>query len=253
MKRGINLPIADAQGRPLDARAVEERARLAENAGFDGVWIEDVLEPGVWRPDPTEWLLPAAAGTSRIELGILDFQLAGREPVESAHELITLQALSDLRLTVGISGGTPQSHAVLGSEYDTRFTRLHENADVVRRLANGEIVGEASLETWPRVRNTLRIALSATNENSIERGAHDYDAWIAPADEATPEELRQRLALYRAAGGGRAIATAHADLADAAARFAELAGLGFDDAVLVIGDWGQADLDALRSLALVTF
>jgi alkanesulfonate monooxygenase SsuD/methylene tetrahydromethanopterin reductase-like flavin-dependent oxidoreductase (luciferase family) len=245
MRRGINLPIADAEGRPLDAHAVEERARLAEGADFDSLWIEDVLKPGVWRPDPTEWLLPAAAGTSRIELGILDFQLAAREPVESAHELISLQALSDLRVTVGISGGTPQSHAVLGSEYDTRFGRLHENADIVRRLANGEVVGEASLETWPQVRGTLRIALSAAAENSIERSARDYDAWIAPADDASLEELRQRLLAYRSAGGGRAIAAAHVDLADAAARFAEFAELGFDDAVLLVGDWSPADLGTL--------
>ncbi|MCU1477770.1 MAG: 5,10-methylene tetrahydromethanopterin reductase [Subtercola sp.] len=245
MRQGINLPINDAEGRPLDARAVQERARLAEEAGFDGLWIEDVWETGVWRPDPTEWLLPAAAGTSRIELGILDFQLAAREPVESAHELISLQALSDLRVTVGISGGTPQSHAALGTDFDTRFSRLHQNADVVRRLANGEIVGEASLETWPRVRNTLRIALSAVVENSIARSATDYDAWIAPTDEVPAEELRQRLAVYRAAGGARAIATAHVGLVDAAVRFAELAEFGFDDAILVVGDWTPAQLDTL--------
>jgi alkanesulfonate monooxygenase SsuD/methylene tetrahydromethanopterin reductase-like flavin-dependent oxidoreductase (luciferase family) len=252
MRQGINLPINDTEGRPLDARAVQERARLAEEAGFDGVWLEDLWTPGVWRPDPTEWLLPAAAGTSRIELGILDFQLASREPVEAAHELISLQALSGLRLTVGISGGTPHSHAVLGSEYSTRFSRLHENADTVRRLANGEVVGEASLETWPQVRGTLRIALSAVVENSISRSAGDYDAWIAPADDATTEELRQRLTVYRAAGGGRAIATAHVAIVDAAARFAELAELGFDDAVLVVGDWSPADLDALGALTLAT-
>jgi alkanesulfonate monooxygenase SsuD/methylene tetrahydromethanopterin reductase-like flavin-dependent oxidoreductase (luciferase family) len=251
MRQAITIPIYDTEGRPLDAGAVQERARLAEEAGLDGLWIEDVWEAGVWRPDPTEWLLPAAAGTSRIELGILDFQLASREPVESAHEIISLQALSDLRLTVGISGGTPQSHSAFGTDFDTRFARLHTNADVVRRLANGEIVGEASLETWPKVRDTLRIALSAVAPNSITRAATDYDAWIAPADNATAEESAERLAVYRAAGGARAIATAHVALVDAASRFAEFAQLGFDDAILVVGDWSPADLDALRQLAPV--
>jgi alkanesulfonate monooxygenase SsuD/methylene tetrahydromethanopterin reductase-like flavin-dependent oxidoreductase (luciferase family) len=248
MRLGINLPITDGAGHALDAAALRERARLAEDAGFDSVWIEDAIGSGSWRPDPTTWLVPAAAATSSIELGILDFLIAAREPVESGQELITLQALSDLRLTVGIGGGTPQANAALGSDFSTRFPRMHANANIVRRLADGEVVGEASLETWPKVRNTLRIALSAVVENSIVHGAEGYDAWISPSDGASEEELVQRLAAYRAAGGTRAIVTAHVAPADAPARLAELAGLGYDDAILILGDWTPADLDALRAL-----
>ncbi len=248
MRLGITLPILDRSGRPLDARGLEGRARAAEDAGLAGVWVEDVLEPGAWRPDPTEWLLPAAAVTERIELGVLGFQLAGREPVESAHEFISLQALSGLRLTVGVSGGTAASHAMLGSAFDERFTRLHEHADTVRRLAAGEVVGEASLETWPTVRGTLRMALHAENEGSIARGAREYDAWITSADDAAPVELGARLAAYRAARGSRAIVTVRTELGDAASHLADLAGLGFDDVILCASEWESSDRDALNAL-----
>lgn len=247
MRIGINLPTTDGVGHALDARALRERARLAEEAGVDGIWIDDLIEPGVWHPDPTAWLLPAAAATSRVELGILDFAMAAREPVESAHEFVSLQALSDLRLTVGIEGDV--RCPVLAGHDPQRSAKLHEHADVVRRLANGEVVGDASLETWPKVRGTLRLALGAAAEDLIVRAARDYDAWIACADDTALDDLEARLATYRAASGSRAIATVRVGLAAASARVAELAPYGFDDVVVMAGDWGIADDEALRALA----
>lgn len=45
MRIGISMPFKDGDGRPLDAAGIAARAAMVEQAGLDGVWIQDSLIP----------------------------------------------------------------------------------------------------------------------------------------------------------------------------------------------------------------
>lgn len=281
MRLGINLPYVDDAGRPLDARAVGDRARMVEDAGLDGIWLQDSMDPGTWRPDGLMWLLAAAATTSNVELGMAVFLLPIHDPVDSAQRFLTLQALSDDRLTVGVgTSSRPEAHNSMGTDYTTRFSRLYHDVDVIRRLSAGETVGAATLDPWERVTGGPRIALGAWHsEKSLQRAVRDFDGWICSAGRTSLELIREGLVAYRALGGRRAIVattwvdldapttplrddepfTLRCDPEEAARRLALLAELGFDDVLLMYAggskgerrkqtDFTLADLQRIRAL-----
>lgn len=281
MRLGINMPYVDNDGNPLDAAGVGDRARMVEEAGLDGIWLQDSLDPGEWRPDPFLWLLAAAATTTRLELGTAVYLLPVHNPVDSAQRFLTLQALSNDRLTVGVgTGSRPQAHNTMGTDFATRFSRLYHDVDVVRRLSRGETVGEANLNPWSKVRGGPRIALGAWHsEKSLSRAARDFDGWICSASRTSLEVVREGITRYRELGGTRAIiASTWIDLdasttkvndddpfslrcspEDAKRRLGILEELGFDDVTLMFGrgsagvrkrqmDYTFEDLVAIRKL-----
>lgn len=73
------------------------QARLAERLGFDSVWAGDspVTRP---RADPLMVLAAVAAATERITLGTAVLLAGLRHPVLLAHQLATLDRISEGRL-----------------------------------------------------------------------------------------------------------------------------------------------------------
>ena len=95
-----------------DPRVVAEVARLAEDCGWDGVFIWDVLigynTELVADVAATSVLLAAAAlATSRIRLGTLVTAVPRRRPAQLAREIATLDRLSDGRMILGAGLGEP--------------------------------------------------------------------------------------------------------------------------------------------------
>ena len=83
----------------LVARTVDY-ARRIEAAGFPGIWVGDSMGRGRPTLDPLVELAVLSAVTERVELGIGVLQLSLRHPVELAHRVQSVQALS----------GGPPSH-----------------------------------------------------------------------------------------------------------------------------------------------
>jgi alkanesulfonate monooxygenase SsuD/methylene tetrahydromethanopterin reductase-like flavin-dependent oxidoreductase (luciferase family) len=124
-----------------DAAAVWQRA---EALGFDHAWTYDHL---AWRSLRDEtWfatiptLTAAAAATTRIRLGPLVATPNFRHPVPFAKELMTLDDMSEGRLTVGLGAGSDGWDAtMLGQtpwsrrERADRFAEFIECLDVVLR------------------------------------------------------------------------------------------------------------------------
>jgi len=257
MRIGIDMPFTDAEGVPLDAAGVGEGARMVEDAGLDGIWIEDSMAPGHWHPDALQLLLAAASTTARLELGTAVYLLPIRNPVDIAHRVLTFQALSNDRLTLGVGvGDRPEAYESLDADYSDRFGTLYRDAEIIRALGRGETVGDANLMPWEKVKNSPRIALGAgRNANALRLAATEYDGWICSAGHTSLNTMKAELGRYRELGGKRAIvATIFTDLEDpraeefdadgrfdlrcppeeAARRLRLLADLGFDDALLVL-------------------
>jgi alkanesulfonate monooxygenase SsuD/methylene tetrahydromethanopterin reductase-like flavin-dependent oxidoreductase (luciferase family) len=109
MRYSINLPNF---GDFADPRAVRDVAHLAEEAGWDGLFIWDVLigynRRLVTRFAATNILLTAAAlATERILLGTQVTPVPRRRPRQLAREIATLDRLSGGRMILGVGLGDP--------------------------------------------------------------------------------------------------------------------------------------------------
>src|ERR1700739_3908864 len=90
-------------GRLIDG--ITEFGRQAEARGFPGVWTGDSLGRGRPTLDSLQVLTALAAVTRRVDLGISVLQLPLRNPVELAHRVQSLQAMSNSRLILGVGSG----------------------------------------------------------------------------------------------------------------------------------------------------
>ena len=84
-----------------NARDTAECARLAEQAGWDGLFIGDAI----WCVDPIVSLTAAAMVTSRIRLGTMVIPMPLRRPWKVASESAALDNLSGGRLILGLATG----------------------------------------------------------------------------------------------------------------------------------------------------
>lgn len=122
-----------------------EFACLAEEARWDGVFLEDYILYYSERPvpvfDPWVTLAAIAMRTKRIRLGITVTPLARRRPWKVARESVTLDHLSKGRLIleVGLGDSHDRSFAGFGEETDAkrRVRMLDEALDVIAGLWSG--------------------------------------------------------------------------------------------------------------------
>jgi len=244
----------------LDAAGIAARAAMVEQAGLDGVWIQDSLIPGVMRPEPLLWLLPAAAATTSIEIGTSIFIVPLRHPVDLAQRFLTLRALTSDRFTAGVGAGSSKpSHDSVGVDFHQRFKLLYEEMDTIRRLCDGESVGGGEPRPVAVGQGRPAFVIGAWHsEASLRRAVTEYDGWMCSAAGRTNlETMAEAINRYRALGGKRVnvVSTCPLDLsaptkkmsdddpfnlmcdpAEAGRRLERLAALGFDDVLLVKRD-----------------
>jgi alkanesulfonate monooxygenase SsuD/methylene tetrahydromethanopterin reductase-like flavin-dependent oxidoreductase (luciferase family) len=130
MQYALNLPNG---GDWSDPTRLGELAHLAEESGWDGVFLEDYI---VWQSeqnmptyDPWISLAAMAMKTKRVRLGTNVTPLARRRPWKVAREAVTLDYLSNGRIILGVGlGDTGES---VGS--DVSFTHFGEVTDAKRR------------------------------------------------------------------------------------------------------------------------
>lgn len=272
MRLGINIPREHPDGRPYNAADVMTRARAIEAAGFDGIWLGESMNRGTPSFDTLAVLSIAAAATSRVQIGSAVLQVPLRRPAELAHRLLTLHALSGGRFVAGLgAGSTRADFDGCGIDFADRFRLFAAALPEIRRLCNGEQVGEANLHPWPSVAGGPPMLIGAWASGIwVKRAARDYDGWIASGRANNQfRTLAEGLKVYRDNGGKQVlIATVGIDLQaptkpladdepfnlrcgpdEAAARLQQLAELGVDDVLLVMRPQQSAEeLPAIRAL-----
>lgn len=123
-------------------------AVLAEEVGFDSVFVSDHLQP--WRhddghaPAALPWLGALGAATSRITIGTSVLTPTFRyHPAVIAQAFATLGCLYPGRVVLGIGSGESMNEVPLGIEWPEakeRFARLREAIDLIEALWAGERV-----------------------------------------------------------------------------------------------------------------
>ncbi len=131
------------RGGSADPDTLVRRARLAEEAGFESLWVGDhiALPSGLANP-PEQPRLEAvvalaymAALTSRMRLCLGVIVLPQRQPVLLAKQLASIDVLCKGRLTVGIGVGyVEQELRALGVSLADRGARTDEYLAVMRAL-----------------------------------------------------------------------------------------------------------------------
>ena len=131
------------RGSSADPDMLARRARTAEEAGFESLWVGDhIALPFDAQDPPAEPRLEAvtaiahmAALTHRVKLAIGVIVLPQRQPVLLAKQLASIDMLSNGRLIVGIGAGyvEPELRA-LGASLADRGARTDEYLAAMRAL-----------------------------------------------------------------------------------------------------------------------
>lgn len=237
MRIGVIVPTL---GRAPQEPGLGLIARAAEEAGADGLWVDDhvveVTDPGSpypyaaggtagWSSDADRyesltccaWLL---AATGRCRVGTAVLVLPQRNVLELAKVTASLDRLSGGRLALGVGVGWRATEIeALGYSFAGRGRRADEMLDTLRACWQGApepVAGDqvrlpAGLRMLPTpVRGSVPLLVGGMSPVALRRAARRGDGWLAVArlGELEPDALTGSLAqledLRAAAGRGRA-------------------------------------------------
>jgi alkanesulfonate monooxygenase SsuD/methylene tetrahydromethanopterin reductase-like flavin-dependent oxidoreductase (luciferase family) len=197
IRLGLNLPTFDplrVGGRP---RFVEA-ARLAEDAGFDAVWVGDHLHMPSPVYDSTVALSAVAATTSRVGLGFGVMLLGLRKPAWVAKQLTTIDALAPGRLLLGVG---------VGGEFPAEFDALDLNVRQRGRLLDQAL---AELPDWLQGRSTPALSpampamppiwVGGRSDAALQRAARIGDGWLCTW--MSPERISEASEALAGLAGG---------------------------------------------------
>jgi alkanesulfonate monooxygenase SsuD/methylene tetrahydromethanopterin reductase-like flavin-dependent oxidoreductase (luciferase family) len=198
-------PEPGATGRTLDR--FSDFARQVEARGFTGLWVTDSFGRGRPTLDPVVLMSVIAAVTRQIEIGTCVLQVPVRHPVELAHRIAGLHAMTGQRLQLGLgSGSTKADFDLVGADYEQRFKMLMSALDTMGRAWRGEPLPGGALTPWPGTEGGPAVMLGAwRNKRWIVYAAERCAGWIASGLYSQPEELATGMKIYREAGGKRAV------------------------------------------------
>ncbi|WP_040168122.1 LLM class flavin-dependent oxidoreductase [Microbacterium gorillae] len=203
-----------------------EYARVAEEAGWDGVFTWDgVSLGGTPVYDPWSVLAGMALVTERVTLGAMVFPLARRRPWNVVKQAVTIDHFSDGRLVLPVGLGSPDDGGFSRVSTDTvdrrtRAQRLDETLEILALAQsgepfswNGEHYRADDLQLAPRpVQERIPVwAVGAwPHERSLRRAAR-WDGIIPtdlrpgrdPFDPLSPAVLREVVDDMAARRGGR--------------------------------------------------
>ena len=227
MKFGIALPNS---GPLASVSHIDRLAAEAEELGFDTLLVHDhisydtewlghrtsglvaphaAIEPNLYESLTT--LAYAAAATRTIRLGTAILVLPLRDPRVLARQVITLQALSRGRLSLGVgSGDYPTEFRIMQTPYREKAAYTREHLEALRAILpggraayRGEHIAFENGSFFPRVapipilmgggiRTNPRTGSPELFEPPIRTLARTCDGWIP---EGPPELIGEGIAL----------------------------------------------------------
>lgn len=211
MKFGLLFRVQD----PPDASNLVERwqqalqvAKLAEDVGFDGVFLpEHHMMPDGYLSSVWPVLGALAAVTERIELGTTVHLLPLDHPIHTAEAGAMVDTLSNGRLRLGVGmANFPQEFDLFGLNPKTQLSRFEEAIELVQRAWAGETIDfdgkrfkvKATGPITPRPVGA-ELWIGAMSEPGVRRAARFGCKW--PTDPLhNVDVMKYWTDLYRAAG-----------------------------------------------------
>jgi G6PDH family F420-dependent oxidoreductase len=187
-----------------------EQARLAQDAGFQGLWISDHYHP--WNDaqgqSPFVWSIIGALS----QVVTIPVTTAVTCPIMRIHPAVTAQAaatnavLHDGRFVLGVGTGEALNEHVTGERWpfaDERLEMLEEAVDVIRQLWQGDYVthhgrhytvDQARIYTLPPT--PPKVYVSAFGPKALEVAARIGDGYVSTSPDG--DLVKQ----FRELGGG---------------------------------------------------
>ena len=235
------VSLAHERFQPAD---LVQQAVAAEQAGFDGIFCSDHLEPW-WAPNaPTPagcgnawvWLGAVGNATKRATIGTAVTGVVHRyNPVVLAQQIATLENLNPGRVVIGVGTSEAMNEIPAGAEWPStgdQLRRAEEALTIVTRLLDGETVtydGDffhaKNARLYVQMQQRPPVILSAFNEQAAELAGRLADGLWTLGD---PHKAPKVIAAYR--------------------RGAERAGREPGEIVLqTLASWAPTDDEALES------
>jgi probable F420-dependent oxidoreductase len=195
------------KGENTPADVFVRRARLAEEAGFESIWVGDHIALPLDAPDDAyEARLEAivalahlAAVTTRVKLGLGVIILPQRQPVLLAKQLTSLDVLSGGRLIAGFGVGYLEKElGALGAALSERGARTDESLAALRALWDepvpafeGRFVSFDGVLQRPRPaqRPHPPIVIGGESAAAYRRASREGDGWYGW--EQTPAQVAE--------------------------------------------------------------
>lgn len=251
------------------ARAVE-LVQAGEAAGFESAWtVEHTVVPRGYQsaypysadgkmpgaegdfilPDPLIWMAYVAAATKSIKLATGVLILSQHNPVITAKQVATLDAMSDGRVLLGVGvGWLREEFAVVGADFHERGARCDEYIDVMRTFWSSDrpsFAGrffrfeDAYMRPKP-VRGTVPIIIGGHSAAAARRAGRLGDGFF-PARGRTPELLDLVRRTAAQAGRDPAAVEITASMPDDPEELADMAKAGISRVLVpVMGNAGVA-------------
>ncbi len=138
MKVGVQLPEVEREVRWPELASM---ATLAEDVGFDSLWVGDhLLYRNAGEPARGPWeawsqLAALAAITTRVEIGPLVAATSFHSPAMLAKKAATVDEVSGGRLILGLGAGWNRTeYEAFGFAFDHRVSRFEEAFTIIRTL-----------------------------------------------------------------------------------------------------------------------
>lgn len=192
---GLIAPFMGYPDSPFpDMTEFSRLAKMADGSGLAALWVRDVpfYDPGFGDVgqvyDPAVTLGFLAAQTERIALGSAGFVAPLREPILTAKEAASIDALSGGRFMLGMSSGDrPSEYPAFAQNFDNRAERFREAWQIIRKLTQerfpqfdtqhyGRFSGD--LDLVPKPENGLPMLAIGRARQELDWLANQADAWI---------------------------------------------------------------------------
>jgi probable F420-dependent oxidoreductase len=210
----------------LRPEAMATVARRAEALGFESVWVPEHLvlparitsrypysadgvppfSTDAPHLDPLILLTHVAAATSTIRLGTNIYLLPLRHPLVTARLVMSLDVLSDGRVTLGIGvGWLAEEFEAVGVDFATRAARTREYVRALREIwtspepeFHGRWVsfGPVRFEPKPVQKPHPPLVFGGESEAALRRAAALGDGWYGVGH--TPASAAEQVAKLRA-------------------------------------------------------
>jgi probable F420-dependent oxidoreductase len=214
MEIGFGAPVSGAWATPEDLAGFAARA---EAAGYASLWTFQRLlvpEGSSMEPvyqsvlDPMVALGFAAAGTSRVRLGVALINMPFISPGYLAKQATTVDVLSRGRLDLGLGiGWMPEEFELTGASMARRGARAEEYVAVLRTLwAKGVSRFDGDFYTVPPGRQEPKpvqrpgppILLGGMSRAAVERAGRIADGWMT-SSRADLSRISEDIKVVRAA------------------------------------------------------
>lgn len=134
MKIPLGMSLPHRSPEPLDMTAVREVATRAEALGFRDLWVTENTVDHVFCFDAVVALTYAAAITSSVRLGVSVMVLPVHHPIHVAHQMATLDYVSNGRAMLGVGLGRDTLYPAFQVPSERRVRRFRESVELIKAL-----------------------------------------------------------------------------------------------------------------------